>query len=98
MIKIQVNKNNDVDTIIVSGHSGYDAEGHDIVCAGVSSIVTTTVNAIVRYDEKMIQYESKSGYLKMEVKHNEIVDLLIENMLSLLEEMQQQYKKYIKIN
>lgn len=98
MIKIQVNKNNDVDTIIVSGHSGYDVEGHDIVCAGVSSIVTTTVNAIVRYDEKMIQYESKSGYLKMEVKHNEIVDLLIENMLSLLEEMQQQYKKYIKIN
>ena len=53
MIKIQVNKNNDVDTIIVSGHSGYDVEGHDIVCAGVSSIVTTTVNAIVRYDEKM---------------------------------------------
>ena len=98
MIKIQVNKNNDVDTIIVSGHSGYDVEGHDIVCAGVSSIVTTTVNAIVRYDEKMIQYESKSGYLKMEVKHNEIVDLLIENMISLLEEMQQQYKKYIKIN
>lgn len=98
MIKIQVNKSNDVDTIIVSGHSGYDVEGHDIVCAGVSSIVTTTVNAIVRYDEKMIQYESKSGYLKMEVKHNEIVDLLIENMLSLLEEMQQQYKKYIKIN
>ena len=98
MIKIQVNKNNDVDTIIVSGHSGYDVEGHDIVCAGVSSIVTTTVNALVRYDEKMIQYESKSGYLKMEVKHNEIVDLLIENMISLLEEMQQQYKKYIKIN
>lgn len=98
MIKIQVNENHDVTTIVVSGHAGYDVEGHDIVCAGVSSIVTTTVNAIIRYDEKLIQYESKSGYVKMEVKHNEFVDLLIENMISLLKEMEEKYKKYIKVN
>lgn len=98
MIKIQVNKNNEMDTIIINGHSGYDVEGHDIVCAGVSSIVTTTINAIIRYDESMIKYESKSGYVKMEVKHNEFVDLLIENMISLLKEMEEKYQKYVKVN
>ena len=96
MIKVQVNK--DKNTITISGHSGYDVEGHDIVCAGVSSIVTTTVNAIVRYDENLIQYESKSGYVKIEVKHNEFVNLLIENMISLLKEMEEKYQKYIKVN
>lgn len=98
MIKVQVKKTSTEDTIIINGHSGYDVEGHDIVCAGVSSIVITTVNAIIRYNEKLIQYESNSGYVKIQVKHNEIVDLLIENMISLLKEMEEKYKKYIKIN
>ena len=80
MIKVQVNRNHIADTITINGHSGYDVEGHDIVCAGVSSIVTTTVNAIVRYDENLIQYESKSGYLKIEVKHNEFVDFPVKKV------------------
>lgn len=98
MIKIQVMKNPEQDTIIVSGHSGYDVEGHDIVCAGVSSIVITTINAIIRYKNDLIEYESKSGYVKMVVKHDKIADLLIENMISLLKEMEEKYKKYIKVN
>lgn len=99
MIKVQVKKTTGIDSIIISGHSGYDVEGHDIVCAGVSSIVITTVNAILRLEKNAINYESKSGYVKIDImKHNEIVDKLIENMLSLLNEMQDKYKKYIEIN
>lgn len=95
MVKVQVKKDN----VVISGHSGYDVEGHDIVCAGVSSIVTTTVNAIIRYDKDAIQYEAKSGYVKIEIiKHSEIVTMLIENMISLLKEMEEKYKKYINVN
>ena len=43
MIKIKILK----DYIEVKGHANYDDFGKDIVCASVSSIVITTVNAIV---------------------------------------------------
>ena len=99
MIKIQVNKNDEIENIVISGHSGYDTEGHDIVCAGVSSISTTTVNAIISIDDKAITYKVDKGYLKIIInKHNEVIDKLINNMLNLIKEMESKYPKYIKIN
>lgn len=95
MIKIKT----DNDTIVISGHSGYDVEGKDIVCASVSSIAITTVNAILKIDSKAITYEEKDGYLKITIlKHTNSIDLLISNMLELLEELECQYSKNIKIN
>lgn len=100
MTKIEINKNNNlVKNIIISGHSGYDVEGKDIVCAGISSIMITTVNAILRIDETAISYDKKNGYVKLEILHsNETIDLLIENMISLFKEMELQYKKYVNVN
>ena len=43
MIKVNI-KNNE---ITVSGHANYDDYGKDIVCASVSSLVISTVNAIL---------------------------------------------------
>lgn len=99
MIKITVQKEKeDIRTILISGHSGYDVVGKDIVCASVSSIATTTVNAILKIDENALEYEQAEGFLKMTVlKHNEISALLIANMLELLEQLQTQYSKFIKI-
>jgi len=34
--------------VTVKGHSGYAEEGSDIVCAGVSALVTTIDNALVK--------------------------------------------------
>ena len=42
---IKVNKNGNV--IKITGHSGYDNAGKDIVCASVSSIIYTTVNGLL---------------------------------------------------
>ena len=36
--------------IKISGHANYDEKGKDIVCASVSSIVITTINAIIEID------------------------------------------------
>lgn len=40
----------------VQGHAGYAKKGKDIVCAAVSSLVITTVNALEKFtdDEKKI--------------------------------------------
>ena len=94
MIKVSIKKDN----ITISGHSGYDVQGKDIVCAGVSTLVTTTINAIIRIDEEAIKYDVKDGFVNISIlKHDKYIDILIENMISLLKEMEEQYKKYIEI-
>ena len=94
MIKIKFDK----DKISIKGHSGYDVIGKDIVCASVSSIVITSINAIIRIDEKAISYKQDEGFIEINIlKQSEIVDLLILNMKELLKELQIQYDKYIKI-
>ena len=100
MIKVLINKNNDIiDSIKITGHAGFSEAGSDIVCASVSSICITTVNALIRLDSECINYEETDGYLKVDIKkHSEVVDILIENMISLLIELEKDYKKYIKIN
>ncbi len=95
MIKISIKK----DQIIIEGHSNFSEYGTDIVCASVSSISITTINALLRIDNKCIKYEEKDGYIKLDIlKHNKYVDILIENMIDLLKELEKQYKKNIKVN
>ena len=94
MIKINISK----DEITIKGHSGYAEEGFDIVCASVSSIAITTVNALLSIDEDCIEYKESDGYLNIKInKHNKIIDKLINNMINLLKELEKDYKKYIEI-
>lgn len=99
MIKVQIKKkDNIIKSILIEGHSGYQEAGKDIVCASVSSICITTVNAIIRIDSNAIEYDEKDGYLTVDIKkHTTVIDILIENMLELLEELEEDYKNYIKI-
>ena len=59
MIKVIINKNQ----INITGHALYDTVGKDIVCASVSSIIYTTVNALFKQLEidypKNIKIESE---------------------------------------
>ena len=95
MVKIKVLD----DSITITGHANYDDFGKDIVCASVSSIAITTINAIKRFDKDNITYEEKDGYLNIKInKHGKEVDILITNMLDLFKELEIQYKNNIKIN
>ena len=99
MIKVNVNKkDNQIDIIVLSGHAMYDDYGKDIVCASVSSIVITTVNAIIRINNDAIEYRQDDDLVITIKLHDKVTDLLIENMLELLTELEKQYKKNIKIN
>ncbi len=93
MIKINVS----YDEIEISGHANYDKFGSDIVCASVSSIVITSINAIKRLEDTIV-FDSSDGYLKVTIKkHTKVTDTLITNMLNLLEELEKQYSQNIKI-
>lgn len=98
MITIKINyKNDTIDHILIKGHANYDVSGKDIVCASVSSIVITTVNALLKFDEKSISYSQNDDLEVCVLKHTKGIDLLMNNMISLLEELTNQYNKYIKI-
>ncbi len=99
MIKVCINKKEDiVKSIVIEGHADYSEAGKDIVCASVSSICITTVNALIRIDSSSIDYEDNDGYLEVDIKkHNEFIDIIIDNMIDLLSELAKDYKKYIKI-
>ena len=95
MIKIEIKKDN----IKISGHAGYGVKGTDIVCASVSSIVITSLNAILRIDENAISYVEDEGFIEVNIlKHDKYIDIIIDNMISMLEELEKQYKKNIRID
>ncbi len=99
MITIEVKKkDNVINYVKIKGHSGYSEKGYDIVCASVSSIAIATVNAIVRLDNKAIQYSEDDGLLEINIlKSSDTVNTLILNMINLFEELRKDYKEYIKI-
>lgn len=100
MIKVNVRIKNDLITnISIKGHADYEEAGKDIVCASVSSIVITSVNAIIKLTDKTINYQEKDGFVNIDiVKHDNITDTLIKNMIDLLEELEKNYSENIKIN
>ncbi len=97
MIKVYVTtKEKKIKHILVSGHANFATYGKDIVCAGVSSIITTSINAILSFKEtiKVIDKEN----LEIEVLENDLItDTLLKNMLDLLTNLEENYPKNISI-
>lgn len=94
MIKVEISNNK----IEISGHANYDEHGKDIVCASVSSIVITTINAILEIDSDSIDYEDLNSKMTINIlKEDKIVNKLLNNMILLLEQLENDYKDYIKI-
>ena len=94
MIKISINK--EKKEIKISGHALYDDYGKDIVCAAVSSIVITTINACEKFDKNSISINDSNPLIIKLLTSDENVLLLIDNMLELLEELANEYPKNIK--
>ena len=86
----------DLKSLTVSGHANFDNYGKDIVCAGVSAVVTGGINALESEIEniKII----KENTLGVEViNSNDKIQLILKTILIQLETIESSYKKYIKI-
>lgn len=99
MLKIVVSKkNNKFNKINLLGHADYSSYGKDIVCSSASSIMITTINAIMMFDKTYITYEEKKDQFLIKInKNNEIVDNLIQNMINMYKELEYDYPNNIKI-
>ena len=95
MIRVDIKKNH----IKISGHAMFDDYGKDIVCAAASSIIITSINGILRLDDKAISYKLAKDELSIDIlKDNFETKTLILNMISLLKDLEKQYGKNIKVN
>ena len=94
MITIKQNKNK----IVIEGHALYDDYGKDIVCASVSSIVITTVNAIEKIDKNLVKHIYKDEILTITYDDKSHLAIkLIENMIDLLKELETNYKDNVRV-
>ena len=94
MIRVNIKKK----TIVMTGHADFADYGKDIVCAATSAIVTTSVNAALRFDENSLKYQEEKDKFTIEILNdNQNVQVIMDNMISLLEELAETYKENIKI-
>ena len=94
MIKIKISNN----MIEISGHANFDEYGKDIVCASVSTLVTTIVNCIMNIDSSSIEYRDDGSRITIKkIKSNSIVDTLLKTMIDMFKDLESNYKKNIKI-
>lgn len=99
MIRVKTEKENGFyKKIAILGHAMYDDYGKDIVCSAASSIVTTTINGILSIDKDALTYQvTKQGLTIIVCKQDQITETLICNMISLLKELEENYKDNIEI-
>lgn len=84
--------------ITIDGHANYEIASKDIVCASLSSIVNTTVNAILKLDKGALKYEEASGHISLELlKSDQVMMTLLDNMMETLADLASQYPDNVKI-
>ena len=99
MINVKVNYLNDqIDELVVKGHSNFAPKGSDIVCAGVSAIVIGGINAIISLvKDQKVNYEVNDGYVKLTNLNNIEVQNILKVVIIQLKSVEDSYSKHIKI-
>ncbi len=98
MLKIIVNKKeNLIKKVTFIGHAMYDDYGKDIVCAASSSILITTVNAILKYNSEAIEVNESKNVVVNVLYTDKFINILLDNMIDLLKDLESQYRKNIII-
>ena len=84
----------------ISGHSGWDEQGKDIICAAVSSAAYMTANTVT--DIMHINAETFVDEGKMHIMINNMQDakkaqIILQGFLLHVKELSNQYNDFIKI-
>lgn len=107
MIRVTIHRDEEqrIRAFSLLGHADYAEHGQDIVCAGVSSVVFGTVNAI----ESLLQIaldcdtDEVEGLFSTQIPRlkqpdiDEKLQLLLESMVVMLETIEASYGSYMTI-
>ena len=101
MIKAEIfSSNGKIVGFSINGHSGAAPKGHDIYCAGVSTLADTTYMSITDYLKRDIEGEASDGklFLKLKTPPDELTEAVFQTMLIGLRELEKLAPKFIKVN
>jgi uncharacterized protein YsxB (DUF464 family) len=100
MILFTVKKKNDsITEINVGGHSNYDEAGRDIVCSAVSTAMFVSLGLIEKICPKY-EFSNDDAKAKMNLKiieTNEFTELVLDNLVSSIKGVSEDYAKYLKV-
>ncbi len=84
-----------------TGHSGYADEGSDIVCAAVSMLTFNFVNSVEKLlgVKTYVEQREEDAYLNVSIEdyNRSDVQLLFRSLLLGIEEIEKNYKKYLRL-
>ncbi len=97
MIKCIVNKDDKVNSVVISGHANYSEYGTDIVCSAVSMLSYAIANKIMLLGYKNVVNITDNKFEFINNVENSDVNLLLDTLVDGLYMVSDQYAKYIKI-
>jgi len=102
MTKITIYKSNEGNytRFTCEGHSGFDYDGHDIVCASISILVINAVNSMEELAGEEMDYTARNGFVDCKFRHSISNEskLLMDSMILGLQTIAEQYgKKYLRL-
>ena len=98
MIKVTIEKESaKFKRISILGHAMYDDYGKDIVCASFSTMIITTINAILTFDQNAISYTDNNDLKIINIKKDNITNNLLNNLVNMIYELRDNYNKNINI-
>lgn len=106
MVSVKIKRDhNRIVSFTISGHADAGPHGHDLVCAGVSTVSTGTYNAVEKLCGVTMPVElgEHGGFFhcvvpeELEKNTDEKVQLLLEGMAVSLKTIEIDYGKYIQI-
>lgn len=100
MVQVSVYKSNgSYSSITVTGHAYSGDPGYDLVCAGVSSILTGALNAFDSLDKEALLTMNKTPLIKIEFKTpSELNQKLFEFVLIQLKTVEMAHPQHIEIH
>lgn len=84
----------------VSGHSGYEDIGKDIVCSGVTTAVYTTIGLIEKLSSGFhVDTNEEQAVISVTIqKPNELTNTIMQNLYEILTSIAFDYPKHVKIS
>mgnify|MGYP002519868531 FL=1 len=98
MIKIVVTYRNDkIKSLVISGHANSASKGNDLICAAVSTVFQTGLEAF--NEENKLNVELDNGFGKLEFKEeiNKHDEIVLEVIMKQLECICRNYPQYVKL-
>ena len=98
MIKVEIkNEGKKFSSLTVKGHAGSGEYGHDLVCAGVSTVLVGSCNALEEVQKFEIIIEEGFASIKDKEEISFHDEVFIETMIKSLLTMEESYGKFIQI-